>query len=268
MTLDQSTLSSEEALASRSQSLAEGSHSTENPDLCLSSFGLWTRYVRDGYFGKTSQGRSRRKAPKGSEGVLSDNSSTNFAEAGMAWRGEYWTASMPEYPTGWTDGSGQLHRGAGVSFLSDTLETRDVPERFFLSARACEGILRRAGQRGKSLPPLFVKALNQVVTRSKSEQENLGGGKGPLIQDDVSATLSTSQDQTLFQKVPAGFTISGFAQYKPDDAGTLRAAGGDLGGGSETLIVLCAPLTAKTSSGRFARATGRASATNTSAKAR
>ena len=32
--------------------------------------------------------------------------------------------------------------------------------------------------------------------------ENKGGGQGPLVQDDVSATLATSNDQTIFQPVP------------------------------------------------------------------
>lgn len=32
--------------------------------------------------------------------------------------------------------------------------------------------------------------------------ENKGGGQGPLVQEDVSATLATSQDQTIFQPLP------------------------------------------------------------------
>lgn len=58
-----------------------------------------------------------------------------------------------------------------------------------------------------------------------------GGGKGPLVQEDMSATLATHQDQTLF--VP--YTASSFGNYI-EGIGTLRAAGDDLGGGSETII--------------------------------
>jgi hypothetical protein len=47
--------------------------------------------------------------------------------------------------------------------LSDTLETGDLPQRFFLSATACQGILRRAEKRGKVLPPMLEKALKSVV---------------------------------------------------------------------------------------------------------
>jgi hypothetical protein len=43
--------------------------------------------------------------------------------------------------------------------LSDILEIGDVPQRFFLSPRACAGILRRAEKRGKALPPELLKAL-------------------------------------------------------------------------------------------------------------
>jgi hypothetical protein len=36
--------------------------------------------------------------------------------------------------------------------LSEVLEDGSVPRRFYLSARACQGILRRAEKRGKQLP--------------------------------------------------------------------------------------------------------------------
>ncbi len=55
-----------------------------------------------------------------------------------------------------------------VSSLSDILETGDVPQRFFLSAKACEGILRRAEKRGKSLPPSLQEALQAVATAQTS----------------------------------------------------------------------------------------------------
>jgi hypothetical protein len=43
------------------------------------------------------------------------------------------------------------------------LETSAVPQRFFLSAKACQGILRRAEKRGKDLPPILKQALEQVA---------------------------------------------------------------------------------------------------------
>lgn len=43
--------------------------------------------------------------------------------------------------------------------LSDVLETGPLPQRYFLSARACAGILRRAERRGKTLPRQLHEAL-------------------------------------------------------------------------------------------------------------
>jgi hypothetical protein len=42
-------------------------------------------------------------------------------------------------------------------------DVRSVPQRFFLSQRACAGILRRASDRGKKLPEPLEKALAAVA---------------------------------------------------------------------------------------------------------
>ena len=53
--------------------------------------------------------------------------------------------------------------GGSLCSLSEVLETGPLPERFFLSAKACSGILRRAEKRGKKLPERLRKALLAVV---------------------------------------------------------------------------------------------------------
>ena len=53
--------------------------------------------------------------------------------------------------------------GASVCSLSDILETGAVPQRYFLTAKACQGILRRAENRGKELPELLMRALRAVA---------------------------------------------------------------------------------------------------------
>jgi hypothetical protein len=58
----------------------------------------------------------------------------------------------------------EWHSAAAVCSLSDTLETGELPQRFFLSATACQGILRRAEKRGKVLPPALETALKAVST--------------------------------------------------------------------------------------------------------
>ena len=54
---------------------------------------------------------------------------------------------------------------ADVCSLSQVLETTSIPQRFFLSSTACEGILRRAEKRGKQLPEALEQALKAVVQR-------------------------------------------------------------------------------------------------------
>lgn len=57
-----------------------------------------------------------------------------------------------------------FRNGDAVCSLSDILETGDVPRRFYLTARACLGILRRADKRGKELPAALKLALKAVAS--------------------------------------------------------------------------------------------------------
>ncbi len=59
--------------------------------------------------------------------------------------------------------------GGSLCSLSEVLETGPVPERFFLSGRACSGILRRAEKRGKELPPQLQAALMAVAQTGQDE---------------------------------------------------------------------------------------------------
>jgi hypothetical protein len=58
---------------------------------------------------------------------------------------------------------------AVVCSLSQVLETTSIPQRFFLSPKACAGILRRAEKRGKKLPPALHQALHSVACRQSQE---------------------------------------------------------------------------------------------------
>ena len=64
----------------------------------------------------------------------------------------------------------EQHSGAGVCSLSQILE-EEVPGKYFLSPKACAGILRRAEFLGRELPPLLSEALEK--------QAEGGGGKSP-----------------------------------------------------------------------------------------
>lgn len=121
-------------------------------------------------------------------------------EENGALRGEFLTHSFGESP-----------KDAVESHLLQILE--DCPhQKYYLSEKACKGILRRAERRGKDLPPMLRQALLEMIAYWQNiEQGGLtpytlkirsgcsGGGKGALVQTDKSATLSTLQDQTLFQ---------------------------------------------------------------------
>lgn len=65
---------------------------------------------------------------------------------------------------------GESPNAAVESSLSRTLQpTEDVPEKYYLSPRACKGILRRAKERGKKLPEELRIALELQSTTSNTE---------------------------------------------------------------------------------------------------
>ena len=59
---------------------------------------------------------------------------------------------------------------AAVCLLSQVLEVNLIPQRYFLSAKACAGILRRAEKRGRQLPPFLQTALERVVQTTTKEK--------------------------------------------------------------------------------------------------
>jgi len=51
--------------------------------------------------------------------------------------------------------------------LSSILQA-NVPEKYYLTSRACEGILRRAASRGKKLPDVLRMALEAQSASSRA----------------------------------------------------------------------------------------------------
>jgi hypothetical protein len=66
--------------------------------------------------------------------------------------------------------TGECPSAAVASTLSSILEAQ-VPEKYYLSAKACEGILRRAERRGKQLPPMLREALLQMIAREEALED-------------------------------------------------------------------------------------------------
>lgn len=58
--------------------------------------------------------------------------------------------------------TGECPSVARESTLSQILQT-NAPRKYYLSAKACAGILRRAEKRGKELPPMLREALEEAV---------------------------------------------------------------------------------------------------------
>lgn len=63
---------------------------------------------------------------------------------------------------------GECPSDARESTLSQILEV-NVPEKYYLSSKAREGILRRAERRGKELPKMLKEALLQMIEREKTQ---------------------------------------------------------------------------------------------------
>lgn len=85
--------------------------------------------------------------PRGADGAKLEQS----LETDGLWRGDSWTVNISEWPS-----------AESVSLLSSTLEV-NAPEKYYLSARACQGILTRASRRGKKLPDLLQTALLEMI---------------------------------------------------------------------------------------------------------
>src|SRR5262252_2947082 len=66
----------------------------------------------------------------------------------------------------WTRGGSECPNVAVACSLSAVLEARPVPRRYWLSARAAAGILRRAERRGKTLPSRLQEALQRLAEGS------------------------------------------------------------------------------------------------------
>ena len=138
-----------------------------------SSFGKMCQELSQATGAKTSLQSSKKRSKSPSrkppmclclkrDGLSSDASTMRWEDGALP--GEYTMHSFGEYP-----------REENASLLSQILEASPHPK-YYLSEKACLGILTRAERRGKELPPELKEAL-LTQSRSRSEAENLGGVK-------------------------------------------------------------------------------------------
>lgn len=71
-----------------------------------------------------------------------------------------WATGIPSHGECSTLNSGESPSVAVASHLSQILEAQPHPK-YYLTERACQGVLRRAERRGKELPPILKKALER-----------------------------------------------------------------------------------------------------------
>lgn len=154
--MQMSMFSSEEHLVSpsRSQDFARGLMTHEGTS-CLHLVRLLHDIAPLGWYGRTSP-----VSCQVTEAGILEPSSGCWQNSGMGSPTGFLTLNTSE----WNHIEEPSHNAEGVCSLSDILETGDVPQRYFLSAKACRGILRRAEKRGKALPGLLKAALERVAT--------------------------------------------------------------------------------------------------------
>lgn len=87
----------------------------------------------------------------GGGGPLNGPAPVQFWRTTTRWRGEPWMPSIGACPN-----------VVCASRLSSILQV-NAPEKYYLSQKACEGILRRASRRGKQLPELLKMALTMQI---------------------------------------------------------------------------------------------------------
>ena len=126
---------------------------------CSPILPLLTAIGPNGWFGRTCPASCQATA----DGILVPSSGA-WANSGMGSPTGFWTLSSSE----WNHTLAPSLKDGGVSSLSDVLETGAVPQRYYLSAKACRGILRRAEKRGKALPPSLAAALQAVASERTS----------------------------------------------------------------------------------------------------
>lgn len=129
-------------------------------------------FDQDMPYGKMSQVHSAV-----TKGKTSELSSKSFAKSKMkeplfldlrgvggTLAGTSWVTGIPLHGESSMRAFGEYPSVVEESGLSQILE-EEVPLKYFLSAEACRGVLRRAEKRGKALPGILETALNQQIER-------------------------------------------------------------------------------------------------------
>lgn len=202
-------------------------------------------------FGKMSQEHSVQTGEKISEPCWKNlpawnNQTFQFLDLRVGGADGAKPEQSPETDGLWHGDSSMLNTGESPnaereSRLSWILED-NAPQKYYLSARACQGILTRASRRGKPLPDILRQALLDVIGGGESYTLKIrsgceGGGKGALVQTVTGDHENRITDYTAIAIERQTFNEQSFSHYKESDkCSTLKAKAGNIGNGSECLV--------------------------------
>ena len=193
----------------------------------------------DSSYGKTSQAHSLpeslpAKTSASSKRRSSESSAINYQfldltpGAGNLLGESYWETLSPYVGGSSTLNTGALPKDAVASSLSQILED-SPPSRYYLSKTACLGILRRAAERGKELPPQLKAALmmqaglSQLMKEQPEKPVGFDGYNGDLT-GDKAATLGENCGMSTGRN-----GVIAFAANQRDEVRNLHDVAGALG---------------------------------------
>lgn len=130
------------------------------------SSGPASTAVVDSHSGKTSLAPTAAARAETLQAWLSswqDSTTLQYPSTAGARKAARWATMDCSNGHVWTRNGSEWRSGAAACSLSSILETGPVAPQYFLSAKACAGILRRAEKRGKTLPELLHRALAAVA---------------------------------------------------------------------------------------------------------
>ena len=117
--------------------------------------------------GQTSEQSSKRSATQTAKGFLYLNilNGDGGLLPGQSWE---MVSALPGVST--MLNFGESPKDVRESTLSQILQA-NAPEKYYLSPKACRGILNRAERRGKRLPDMLKEALEEVIAMSTASKE-------------------------------------------------------------------------------------------------
>ena len=116
--------------------------------------------------------------------------------------------------------TGESPREENVSRLSQILED-SAPQKYCLSARACQGILNRAERRGKELPPELKAALIEQ-SQSTTKPQDTGAVEQDGMMTEEATALASESDSHLPRSPRANGMEFSVSKNEPGDQGGQR----------------------------------------------